>query len=109
MRIVVLDGYTLNPGDLSWEPLQQLGDCELFDRSAPEEVVPRLQNAEAAFTNKVVISREAMLKLPDLRYIGVTATGFNIVDVVAAKERSITVTNVPAYGTDSVAQATIAL
>jgi glycerate dehydrogenase len=109
MRIVVLDGYTLNPGDLSWEPLQQLGDCQLFDRSAPEEVVPRLQNAEAAFTNKVVISREAMLKLPDLRYIGVTATGFNIVDVVAAKERSITVTNVPAYGTDSVAQATIAL
>jgi glycerate dehydrogenase len=109
MRIVVLDGYTLNPGDLSWEPLKQLGDCELFDRSAPQEIVPRLQNAEATFTNKVVIGREAMVKLPNLRYIGVTATGFNIVDVAGAKERGITVTNVPAYGTDSVAQATIAL
>jgi glycerate dehydrogenase len=109
MRIVVLDGYTLNPGDLSWEPLKELGDCQLFDRSAPEEIVPRLENAEATFTNKAVIGREAMGKLPNLRYIGVTATGFNIVDVAAAKERGITVTNVPAYGTDSVAQATIAL
>ncbi len=109
MKIVVLDGYTLNPGDLSWEPLKKLGAFELFDRSAPEQVVPRLQHAQATFTNKVVISRDAMTRLPDLRYIGVTATGFNIVDVAAAKERGITVTNVPAYGTDSVAQATIAL
>jgi glycerate dehydrogenase len=109
MKIVVLDGFTLNPGDLSWEPLKQLGELALFDRSSGAEVVPRLQNAEATFTNKVVIGREAMTQLPKLRYIGVTATGFNIVDVAAAKERGITVTNVPAYGTDSVAQATIAL
>jgi len=109
MKIVVLDGYTLNPGDLSWEPLKQLGDCEIYDRSASGEIIGRLANAEATFTNKIVISREMMEKLPALRYIGVTATGFNIIDVAAAKERGITVTNVPAYGTDSVAQATIAL
>ncbi len=109
MKIVVLDGFTLNPGDLSWEPLKQIGELELFDRSAPAEIVPRLRSAEATFTNKVVISREAMEQSPNLRYIGVTATGYNIVDVVAAKERGIVVTNVPAYGADSVAQATIAL
>lgn len=109
MKIVVLDGYTLNPGDLSWEGLKRLGECELFERSAPHEVVQRLKGAEVAITNKVVINDEMMGQLPGLKYIGVTATGFNIVDVQGAKGRGITVTNVPAYGTDSVAQATIAL
>jgi glycerate dehydrogenase len=109
MKIVVLDGHTLNPGDLSWEPLKGLAECEIYERSAPPDVAPRLKDADATLTNKVVIGRDAMKLLPKLRYIGVTATGFNIVDVQAARELEITVTNVPAYGTDSVAQATFAL
>jgi len=109
MKIVVLDGFTLNPGDLSWEELRRLGECEIFERSSGGEVPARLAGAGAALTNKVVVSREIMVRLPELRYIGVTATGFNIVDTAAAKELGITVTNVPAYGTDSVAQAAFAL
>jgi glycerate dehydrogenase len=109
MKIVVLDGYTLNPGDLSWSAFEALGACEIFERSAPNEIVSRLKGAQAALTNKITIGRPTMESLPDLKYIGVTATGFNIVDVQAAKERGLTVTNVPAYGTDSVAQATFAL
>jgi glycerate dehydrogenase len=109
MKIVVLDGYTLNPGDLSWHALKQLGTCEIFERSASSEVVSRLHRASVALTNKVAVDRKTMESLPELKYIGVTATGFNIVDVGAAKERGIIVTNVPAYGTDSVAQATFAL
>jgi glycerate dehydrogenase len=109
MRIVVLDGHTLNPGDLSWDPLKALGECVFHERSQPAEVVERLNGAEVALTNKVPISREAIAQLPKLRYIGVTATGFNIVDVETAKERGILVANVPAYGTHSVAQATFAL
>ena len=109
MKIVVLDGHTLNPGDLSWDGIKTLGPCEIFDRSAPAEIVPRLQGAALALTNKVAIDRKTMESLAELKYIGVTATGFNIVDVQAAKDRGITVTNVPAYGTDSVAQATFAL
>lgn len=109
MKIVVLDGYTLNPGDLSWEPLKSLGDSVIYERSSPEQLFSRLDCAEATLTNKVVLGRELISRLPQLRYIGVTATGFNIVDVQAAKERGIMVTNVPAYGTNSVAQATIAL
>ena len=109
MKIVVLDGYTLNPGDLSWDDLRAFGDCEIYERSAPSEVIRRLQNADAALTNKVPITGEMMTSLSSLKYIGVTATGFNIVDVARAKERGIIVTNVPAYGTDSVAQATFAL
>jgi glycerate dehydrogenase len=108
-RIVVVDGHTLNPGDLSWEGLQQLGDCQLHERTAPSQLVERTADAEIVITNKVVISREDIGRLPKLRYIGVTATGYNIVDAVAARERSITVTNVPAYGTRSVAQHTMAL
>jgi len=104
MRIVVLDGYTLNPGDLSWDGLQRFGECVIYDRTAPEDVVSRSQGAEVVLTNKVVLSREIMEQLPDLRYIGVLATGYNIVDVVAARERGIPVTNVPTYGTQSVAQ-----
>jgi glycerate dehydrogenase len=104
MRIVVLDGYTLNPGDLSWEPLQQLGESRVYDRTPPEEVVSRAAGAEIILTNKTIVSREAIEQLPQLRYIGVLATGYNIVDVGAARERNILVTNVPGYATESVAQ-----
>ena len=109
MHIVILDGYTLNPGDLTWDDLKALGSCDIYDRSGQEEVVPRAASAEIVVTNKIAISREHIWQLPKLRYIGVTATGFNIVDVAAARERGIPVTNVPAYGTRSVAQMTFAL
>jgi glycerate dehydrogenase len=109
MKIVVLDGYTLNPSDLSWDDIKNLGETVFHDRSTREEVIDRLQGADATLTNKVPIDRRTMEALPNLKYIGVTATGFNIVDVHAAKERGITVSNVPAYGTNSVAQATFAL
>ena len=104
MRITVLDGYTLNPGDLSWDPLHQLGECRIYDRSTPEEVVPRAAGSEAVLTNKTIVSRASIEQLPQLKYIGVLATGYNIVDVEAARERGIVVTNVPGYATDSVAQ-----
>lgn len=104
MKIVVLDGWTLNPGDLSWDALRALGDCAIHDRSEPKEVVPRAAGAEIALTNKVVVDRAAIAALPRLKYIGVLATGYNIVDVDAARERGIPVTNVPTYGTRSVAQ-----
>ena len=104
MKIVVLDGYTLNPGDLSWDGLKSLGNCEFYDRSSPAEVLKRAGGAEMVLVNKIVLSRETIFSLPHLKYIGVTATGYNIVDVVAARERGIAVTNVPSYGTRSVAQ-----
>ena len=107
-RIVVLDGYTLNPGDLSWEPLQALGDCTVFERTPPFQVVPRAAGAEIVLTNKTPIDRSMLDGLPDLQYVGVLATGFNIVDTAAARERRIPVTNVPAYGSESVAQMTFA-
>ena len=107
--IVVLDGYTLNPGDLSWDGLKALGPCTFYDRCDESEVVGRSGDAEIVLTNKVSITGEHISKLPKLRYIGVTATGFNIVDVAAATKHKVTVTNVPAYGTSSVAQATLAL
>lgn len=109
MRIVVLDGYTLNPGDNPWAELAELGDLEIHDRSAPEQVVPRAREAEIVVTNKAVLSAEAIGALPKLAFIAVTATGYNVVDVGAAAERGIPVSNVPEYGTDSVAQFTIAL
>ncbi|MBI3413843.1 MAG: D-2-hydroxyacid dehydrogenase [Verrucomicrobia bacterium] len=109
MHIVVLDGFTLNPGDLSWDALRALGACEIHDRSAPAEVVPRATNADIALTNKTVVSRAQLEQLPRLKYIGVLATGYNIVDVAAARERNIPVANVPTYGTRSVAQMTFAL
>lgn len=108
MKIVVLDGYTLNPGDLSWDGLCTLGECEIYDRTPPELVVERARGAEVLFTNKVLVGRKEMEQLPELRYIGVLATGYNIVDVEAAKERGIPVTNIPEYGTRSVAQMTFA-
>ncbi|HAM73877.1 MAG TPA: glycerate dehydrogenase [Verrucomicrobiales bacterium] len=108
-RIVILDGHTLNPGDQSWSGLEALGDCQVHARSAPHEVVDRCRGAAVVITNKVPLSRATLEQLPDLRCIGVTATGYNIVDVAAARERGIPVTNVPTYGTRSVAQFTLAL
>ena len=104
MRIVVLDGYTLNPGDLSWQGLEALGDCRVYDRTSPAEVVGRALDAEIVLTNKVKLTEEIMAELPRLRYIGVLATGYNVVDLEAATRRGIVVTNIPAYSTDSVAQ-----
>lgn len=104
MKIVVLDGYGLNPGDLSWEGMQALGELTVHDRTAPAELLERSAGAEVLVTNKTVITAEDMAALPDLKYIGVLATGYNIIDVKAAKERGIVVTNIPAYSTDSVAQ-----
>jgi len=109
MKIVVVDGYTLNPGDLSWDDLRALGECEVYERSTDEELLSRSEAAEILLTNKMEVRGRHMERLPKLRYIGVTATGYNIVDVVAAREQGIVVTNVPAYGTASVAQMTFAL
>ncbi len=109
MNIVVLDGYTLNPGDLSWDALQQLGPCAIHDRTPPEQVVARARDAEIVLTNKALLPRETIAALPKLKYIGVLATGYNVVDVAAAKERGIPVANIPDYGTHSVAQMTFAL
>lgn len=109
MRIVVLDGHTLNPGDLSWEPLRSLGPCEIYDRTSPIELSQRAASGEILLTNKTLLNRQTIEGLPQLQYIGVLATGTDVVDVAAARERGIPVTNVPAYGTNSVAQTTIAL
>ncbi|MBQ7350260.1 MAG: D-2-hydroxyacid dehydrogenase [Bacteroides sp.] len=104
MKIVVLDGYGLNPGDLTWSDLEALGELKVYDRTVPEELLERSKDADALITNKTVIAKEDMASLPKLRYIGVLATGYNVVDIDAAKERGIVVTNIPAYSTDSVAQ-----
>lgn len=104
MKIVVLDGYTLNPGDLSWEGIKQLGDCTIYDRTPAEKTVERSKEAQAVFTNKVAFDREIIAQLPDLKFIGVLATGVNVIDIEAAKKAGITVSNIPAYSTDSVAQ-----
>lgn len=109
MKVVVLDSYTLNPGDLSWDGLKLFGECTIHDRTPPEQAVERALQAEIILTNKVVLDRAVLMQLPKLRYVGVTATGYNIVDVTAARERNIIVTNVPTYGTRSVAQMTFAL
>jgi len=108
MKIVVLDGYALNPGDLSWKGLRALGELKVHDRTPPEDVVQRAAGAGAVLTNKAIVSRSAIEQLPELNYIGVLATGYNIVNVEAARERGISVTNVPTYGTASVAQTTFA-
>ena len=107
--IVVLDSHTLNPGDLSWDALRALGPYTLHDRTATADIVPRLRGATVALTNKVPLRAETLAQLPDLRYIGVLATGYNVVDTAAARMRGIPVTNIPAYGTTSVAQHTLAL
>lgn len=108
MKIIVLDGYVGNPGDLSWEPLERLGDVTVYPRSKPEEIIERALPADVLLTNKVVFDRTLIEALPNLKCIGVIATGFNIVDLEAANERGIVVTNVPAYSTASVAQVAIA-
>ena len=104
MKIVILDGFTANPGDMSWKELEELGTLTVYDRTRPEETVARAADAEIILTNKVIISREVMAQLPQLKYIGVLATGYNVVDIEAAHEHDIIVTNVPAYSTESVAQ-----
>ncbi len=109
MKIVVLDGYCLNPGDLSWALLEGLGDVTVYDRTPGELIRERARGAEAILTNKTPLSRGTLSELPELRYIGVLATGYNVVDAGAAREQGIVVTNVPTYGTESVAQLTIAL
>lgn len=109
MKVVVLDGYTLNPGDLSWQKLERLGETTVHDRTPRREVVRRAAGAEIVLINKVVFSEEVISQLPNLRYIGVTATGYNIVDLKAAGDHGVTVTNVPTYATSAVAQAAIAL
>ena len=104
MKIVILDGYTANPGDLSWQELEKLGSVTVYERTKPSETVTRAADADIVLTNKVIISKEVIGQLPQLKYIGVLATGYNVVDIKAAHERGITVTNVPAYSTESVAQ-----
>ncbi len=104
MKIVILDGYTTNAGDLSWNGISELGDLTVYDRTAPGEVIDRCLGAEAVLTNKVVFTDDVMQALPQLKYIGVMATGYNVVDIDAARRRGIVVTNVPAYSTPSVAQ-----
>lgn len=104
MNICILDGYTLNPGDLSWNKIKELGDCKIYDRTAPEEIAERAADAEIVLTNKVVLDARQIERLPELKYIGVLATGYNVVDLEAARKRGIAVTNIPAYSTMSVAQ-----
>jgi glycerate dehydrogenase len=109
MKIVVLDGYCLNPGDLSWDALRGLGEVEVFDRTAPAEVEARASGATVLLTNKTPLTGDVISRLPQLRYIGVLATGYNVIDVEAARQRGVTVTNIPTYGTASVAQFVFAL
>lgn len=108
MNIVILDGYTANPGDLSWGSLKELGEVTVYERTRREEIAGRAADADIVLTNKVVMDREMMALLPRLKYIGVLATGYNVVDIEAARERDIIVTNVPAYSTESVAQTVFA-
>lgn len=109
MKIVVLDGHTLNPGDLSWEGLEKLGDLTVYDRTPASKIRERIKGAKAIFTNKTLITKEVLEDNPGLEYIGVLATGYNIVDIEGARELGITVTNIPAYSTKSVAQLAMAL
>lgn len=107
-KIVVLDGYAANPGDFNWKELEKLGECTIYDRTADENILERIKNAEIILTNKTPITAETIEKSPQLKYIGVLATGYNIVDIEAAKGKGVIVTNIPAYSTNSVAQLTFA-
>jgi glycerate dehydrogenase len=111
MTIIVLDGYTLNPGDLSWDGLKELGTLTVYDRTPHDagEIIKRIGNAEIVYTNKTPLTNDILRLCPSVRFIGVLATGYDVVDVAAAKQAGITVCNIPAYGTDSVAQFTIAM
>jgi glycerate dehydrogenase len=104
LKIVILDGYSANPGDLSWKELEQMGEVTVYDRTSPSETIQRAADADIVLTNKVVLDREKIAQLPRLKYIGVLATGYNVVDIEAAHQRGVIVTNVPAYSTESVAQ-----
>lgn len=108
MNIVVLDGYAANPGDLSWDAMKELGQLTVYDRTPAEEVIARSQEADIVLTNKVVLTADIISKLPHLKYIGVLATGYNVVDTEAARLKGIVVTNIPSYSSDSVAQLTFA-
>lgn len=108
MKVVILDGFTANPGDLSWDGLKAFGELTVYERTKPEELLERARDAEVLLTNKVIIGAEAMAALPHLRYIGVLATGYNVVDIAEAHKRGIAVTNIPAYSTMSVAQMVMA-
>ena len=108
MKIVILDGYAANPGDISWQPWYDLGDVTIYERTAPDQTISRAQGADAVLTNKVLLTADVISQLPQLRYIGVLATGYNVVDVAAAKAAGIVVTNIPAYSTSSVAQMVMA-
>lgn len=109
MKIVVLDGYILNPGDLSWSSLKELGDVEIYDRTPADKIAERSKEAEVLLTNKTPLDRKTLEQLPSLKYIGVLATGYNIINTEAAKEKGIIISNVPGYGTESVVQLTFAL
>lgn len=109
MTIVYPDAYTINPGDLDWQSLNALGDVRLYDRTSPDELLDRIRDADAVLVNKVKLNRQTLAQLPNLRYIGVTATGYDIIDMDAAREQNIVVTNVKGYSSDSVAQLTFAL
>lgn len=109
MKIVVLDGYTLNPGDLTWDGLRELGSLEVYDRTEKEDILKRIENADVIFTNKTPLSKESIDSCKNLKFIGVLATGYNVVDIDAAKDRGIPVSNIPTYGTKSVSQFAIAL
>ena len=109
MKIVVLDGYTENPGDLSWEGLEKLGDLTVYDRTPADQIAERIGDADAVYTNKTPISEETIKACPSMKFIGVLATGYNVIDVEAAKMAGIVVSNIPTYGTDAVAQYAIAL
>ncbi len=109
MKIVVLDGYTLNPGDLSWDAAAALGDLTVYDRTPEDKIAKRISDAECVFTNKTPISAETMDKCPGMKYVGVLATGYNVVDCAAARQRGIAVTNIPTYGTAAVGQFAVAL
>ncbi len=108
-KIVILDGYTENPGDLSWAPFEALGEVTVYDRTPVDKIIPRIGSAEIVITNKTPLRRETLDACPSIRYIGVLATGYDVVDVQAARERGIPVTNVPSYGTAAVGQYAIAM
>ena len=109
MKIVILDGYALNPGDLSWKEFEKYGEVTIYDRTAADEILERAEGATVIFTNKTPLSKNVLDELPSLKFIGVLATGYNVIDIAAAKQKGITVSNVPGYGTTSVVQMTFAL
>ncbi|HOA82294.1 MAG TPA: D-2-hydroxyacid dehydrogenase, partial [Defluviitaleaceae bacterium] len=102
MKIVILDGYTENPGDLSWEGFEKLGDLTVYDRTPADKIVERIGDADVVYTNKTPITRKTLDACPNVKFIGVLATGYNVIDVEAAKEKGIPVSNIPTYGTDAV-------